>query len=220
MNSDNLDSLFKEQIASLDQEAMPGSSWNPDAGWESVLANLNKPRRKIIFWFSAAAAIIILLGFYFTMFQPLNNSRTTLTEGRVETENSISKSEKIIDHNKVENTATEQLISQAEPINEPTITQTTKIRKPENSIASLNMISFSNILSSKANEIPNIQYQNKTFVSQDNKTKTRVINRTYTFNTSKADKLNKTVKNKNFTFKLGSQKQSDDITPKGILAGL
>jgi len=220
MNSDNFDNLFKEQIAALDQVAIPGSSWSPDTGWEGVLANINKPRRKIIFWFSSAATIIILLGFYLLMYKPANNIQITRNEtsGQIETPASVTNKSK--EYKTVENTNNEILVNPSTNTSEKTTSPLSKTesRNPGNSIAGISRLSIETIAAGTNIGNRFIPYRNETLSKETASTKPKPINRTYVINHTNTSKP-KSTKSKNFTFKLGS-KTEPDTTPRGMLAGL
>nr|NQU94188.1 hypothetical protein [Bacteroidota bacterium] len=221
MNLDNFDSLFKEQISSLDHAPVPGVGWTAESGWEKVSANLNKPRRKIIFWFSAAATIIILLGFYFLMYQPFNRTQNMQTEISIEDASPLYPY-KVIDNHGVEYTVTEQfLISEnlniAETSNQSSISEP---RKPDRSISPVSMATLKPMQINSPDERKIIQYQNELLVIMDDKPKAKTLNRTYVLNEPNMNRVNAPAKKKSFTFRLGFKSKATAHPPKGLLAGL
>lgn len=220
MNSDNFDNLFKEQIASLDQVAMPGTTWSPDAGWKSVLANINKPRRKIIFWFTAAATIIILLAFYLFMYKPASNIQITHNEtpGLIKTPASVINKPK--GYKTVENTNNEILLNPSTITNENKTSPLSKTepRNPGNPISGISRISIETIPAVINIEDQFIPYRNEIPSKKTARSKSKQINRTYVINHTNTSKP-KSTKSKYFTFKLASKTESD-TTPRGLLAGL
>jgi len=221
MNSDNFDNFFKEQISSLNHVPVPGSSWNSESGWESVSANLNKPRKKIFYWFSAAATIIIILGVYLLMVRPAQKTQNMLTKTSTDPAPPTIVSDKTNNVKRIEYTVTEQFFTLEDSnIERPSNHSRAESRLPENSIAPVSMIALKSVQLSGFIERNIIQGQNETLAAVMDKPVNKSLNRTYVINEPKKNPSTIPAKKRIFTFRLGSKNKASTHPPKGLLAGL
>jgi len=222
MNSDNFNNLFKEQVSSLDQVAMPGVKWTPEQGWEEVASNLNKPRRRIIFWFSAAAMIIILLGFYFLADQTNKKKDIFLTETSTNTEAPNILTESLPGGELTGNSMTNQEVNSGSSLIEKKSEPGTEevSRRALSTISPLKQITANGLQNPSHDKPGNMKFISNELVASKIKQKSKSLNRTYVFSTPQQHSVNTRNKKKNFSFRFGAKKEPSSSPPKGLLAGL
>ena len=220
MNSDNFDKLFKEQILSLDQVPVRGSSWNPEPGWEKVSAGLKKPKRRMIIWLSAAASIVILFGVSLSLFFQTQNTQTTKTS--IQNAKQITNPAKAIYVNKTNNPKSEQslIVDNPNTSKTPIPVALPEKQNPEKLTGLIRMAPLMLTQISPPDNMDLIQIRKETTVVTKNKAQSRTLNRTYVFNKPTKNKLNEPEKTKNFTFSIGTKSKLTSNPPKGLLAGL
>lgn len=222
MNSDNFDKLFKEQISSLDQVPVRGSSWNPESGWERVTTVLNKPKRRMIIWLSAAASIVILFGASIFLFFQTQNTQVQTTKTSIQNIKQIANSAKTIDVNKTKNPKPEQslIVDNSNTRKTPIPVALPEKRNTEKSTYPIHMAPVMLAQISPPDIMDVIQIREKTPVVAKNKAQSMALNRTYVFNKPNKNISNKPDKIKNFNFSIGTKSKLTSNPPKGLLAGL